>query len=190
MPTIPGLDTFSGNRLVHSAQFTSAGDCSGKKVVVLGTGTSTHDIASKYAAKGAKLTMVQRGSTFATSQKVVEMLTGGNYNANTAGEVATVTERGVVLADGTPLPADDIVFATGYEDMDGYIRRLYGGAVADRLGRVWGLNGEGEMRNNPRTDVLRFFIVAGSVARSRLLSKQVALLIQAEEERLLGGESG
>ncbi|KAB5513326.1 hypothetical protein GE09DRAFT_1267106, partial [Coniochaeta sp. 2T2.1] len=276
MPTIPGINTFSGNRLVHSAQFISAGDCAGKDVVIVGTGTSAHDIASEYSGKGARVTMVQRSSTFVTSQRVIETLTGRNYNANTPsaeiadfeanslprplqkrlmqqmtkhianttdkdllvgldkagfalnlgldeagmvfqfletasgvymdvgasqliidgrikvvrGEVAQVTERGVVLADGTSLPADDIVFATGYDDMDGYLRRLYGGAVADRLGRVGGLNEEGEMRNNPRTDVPRFFIVAGNVARSRLLSKQVALLIQAEEEGLLEEEGG
>jgi cation diffusion facilitator CzcD-associated flavoprotein CzcO len=82
---IPGINTFSGDRLIHSSAFTSAADCSGKAVVVVGAGTSAHDIASEYALKGAKVTMIQRSSTMVASQKVVALLTGRLYNESSVG---------------------------------------------------------------------------------------------------------
>jgi hypothetical protein len=102
------------------------------------------------------------------------------------GQVARISERAVILADGSSLPADDIILATGYEGMDTYIRRLYGGTIAGKLGKVWGLNEEGELRNVGKTNVPQFYIIGGNIAQARLLSKQVALLIKAEEDKLVG----
>ncbi len=66
------------------------------------------------------------------------------------------TETAVVLEDGTELPADVIVYATGYGSMNGWAADLIGQDVADKVGKCWGLGSDttkdpgpwvGEQRN-------------------------------------------
>lgn len=61
MPDVRGAETFRGMAL-HSSQVTDALDMTGKKVVVIGAGTSAHDIAQMGYLKGADVTLVQRSS--------------------------------------------------------------------------------------------------------------------------------
>jgi putative flavoprotein involved in K+ transport len=61
-PHIPNLENFAGT-VLHSTEYDGASAWSGKNVIVLGTGTSGHDIAQDLHADGAHVTMVQRGST-------------------------------------------------------------------------------------------------------------------------------
>ncbi len=72
------------------------------------------------------------------------------------GQVDHLTEDAVVLEDGTELPADLVVYATGYGSMNGWAADLIDQETADRLGKVWGLGSdttkdpgpwEGEQRN-------------------------------------------
>ena len=60
------------------------------------------------------------------------------------------------MADGTELPADLVVYATGYGSMNGWVADLISQDVADKVGKVWGLGSdttkdpgpwEGEQRN-------------------------------------------
>lgn len=62
IPSLPGLDTFAGE-VVHSHSFTHGSPWRGKKVLVLGTGNSGHDIAQELHSSGADTTIIQRGST-------------------------------------------------------------------------------------------------------------------------------
>jgi putative flavoprotein involved in K+ transport len=55
------------------------------------------------------------------------------------GNVAEITENAVVLKDGTTLPADVIVYATGFGSMNGWAADLIGRHVADTVGKCWGL---------------------------------------------------
>ena len=61
-----------------------------------------------------------------------------------------------MLTDGTELPADLIVYATGYGSMNGWAAQLISQEVADKVGKCWGLGSdttkdpgpwEGELRN-------------------------------------------
>lgn len=52
----------------------------------------------------------------------------------------------MLFADGSELEADEIVFATGYENMRGTARKIFGDATADQLKDVWGFDEEGELR--------------------------------------------
>jgi Pyridine nucleotide-disulphide oxidoreductase len=65
-PTQPGLDTFKGE-VVHSEGFTNGAAWQGKSALILGTGSSAHDIAQDLYSYGAKPTIVQRGSTTVVS---------------------------------------------------------------------------------------------------------------------------
>jgi putative flavoprotein involved in K+ transport len=68
MPDLPGLDAFAGT-VVHSGDFKNAEQWKCRKVLVLGTGTSGHDVAQELHAHGAEVTVIQRSRTYVVSLK-------------------------------------------------------------------------------------------------------------------------
>jgi putative flavoprotein involved in K+ transport len=66
VPDLPGLDTFAGVK-VHSGELADAARWNGRKALVLGTGTSGHDVAQELHAHGADVTMIQRSKTYIVS---------------------------------------------------------------------------------------------------------------------------
>jgi len=67
-PDIPGLAGFAGTT-VHSGDFKNAEQWKGRKALVLGSGTSGHDVAQELQAHGADVTMIQRSKTYVVSLK-------------------------------------------------------------------------------------------------------------------------
>jgi putative flavoprotein involved in K+ transport len=67
-PDLPGLDDFAGE-VVHSGSFADAARWKGRKALVLGTGTSGHDVAQELQAHGADVAMIQRSKTYVVSLK-------------------------------------------------------------------------------------------------------------------------
>jgi putative flavoprotein involved in K+ transport len=67
-PELPGLDDFAGTK-VHSGDFKDAKRWKGRKALVLGSGTSGHDVAQELQAHGADVTMIQRSKTYVVSLK-------------------------------------------------------------------------------------------------------------------------
>ena len=72
------------------------------------------------------------------------------------GEVAAIEPDGVRMADGSKLPADLIVYGTGYRPMGEWTEKLISADVARKVGPCWGLGSgtagdpgpwEGELRN-------------------------------------------
>ena len=96
------------------------------------------------------------------------------------------------MADGTALPADLVVYATGYESMNGAVADLISPEVADKVGKVWGLGSdttkdpgpwEGEQRNMwkpTQQDGLWFH--GGNLHQSRHYSLYLALQLKARAE--------
>jgi cation diffusion facilitator CzcD-associated flavoprotein CzcO len=68
VPALPGLADFAGPK-VHAGHFAQPERWKGKKVLVLGTGTSAHDVAQELHAVGAHVTMIQRSKTYVVSLK-------------------------------------------------------------------------------------------------------------------------
>jgi cation diffusion facilitator CzcD-associated flavoprotein CzcO len=62
LPDIPTLRNFGGT-VLHSSQYDDGEAWQGKRALVIGTGNSGHDIAQDLYSGGAKVTLVQRGST-------------------------------------------------------------------------------------------------------------------------------
>src|SRR3954464_5644438 len=62
LPDIPTLRNFRGT-ILHSSQYADSEGWRGKKALVIGSGTSGHDIAQDLYSSGAKVTLVQRSST-------------------------------------------------------------------------------------------------------------------------------
>src|SRR5581483_10089051 len=64
----PGLKDFAGT-VVHSGDFKNAAQWQGRKALVLGTGTSGHDVAQELHAHGADVAIIQRSKTYVVSLK-------------------------------------------------------------------------------------------------------------------------
>lgn len=68
IPQLPGLDAFAGT-LMHSESYVTGAPWRGRKALVLGTGTSGHDVAQDLHAAGAEVTLIQRSPTYVVSLK-------------------------------------------------------------------------------------------------------------------------
>jgi putative flavoprotein involved in K+ transport len=67
-PELPGLDAFAGT-VMHSGAYASGAAWKGRRALVLGTGTSGHDVAQDLHANGARVSLVQRSPTYVVSLK-------------------------------------------------------------------------------------------------------------------------
>ncbi|EME78986.1 uncharacterized protein MYCFIDRAFT_190065 [Pseudocercospora fijiensis CIRAD86] len=102
IPTFPGQDVFKGT-VYHGSQHKDAtfqDGVAGKRVVVVGTGNSGHDIAQNYHEYGASVTMLQRKGTYVISAKTgLFMLHEGMYD-----EHGPPTEDADVAGQSLPIP--------------------------------------------------------------------------------------
>jgi putative flavoprotein involved in K+ transport len=268
-PDLPGLSEFSGTT-VHSGAFEDAERWRGRKALVLGSGTSGHDVAQELQAHGADVTIIQRSKTYVVSLKEAQSVyaiylegipfedcdllatsfpypvlqrsyqlstargmevdktligaldrrgfrqwagedgtgfqmmylrRGGGYYFNVGcseliisgaikllqfSGIEKFAAEGVRLRDGTIVPAELLVLATGYKNQQDTARSFLGDAVADKIGPVWGFDEGGELRNMwRRTPQEGLWFTAGSLAQCRILSRYLALQIKALEEGLL-----
>jgi putative flavoprotein involved in K+ transport len=283
VPHLPGRELFAGLQQ-HSSEHTGDGDYLGKKVVVVGSNNSAHDIAAAMWESGADVTMVQRSSTLvvtvdtmrnmqaglyseaaladgvdlgtadlltsATPFRLVaagaipvwaeiretasalydgleeagfmldfgtdgsglgmkylsraggyyinvgasELLISGGIKLRSNVGIERLTRTGLVLSSGEELPADVIIYATGFGPVNETIGDLLSPAIAERVGPVWGLGSdrpgdpgpwEGELRNVWKpTPVDNLWIHAGNLQQSRIFSRYLALQIKARYEKL------
>jgi len=90
------------------------------------------------------------------------------------------TSAGARLRKGGALRADLIVLATGYQGQEALVRKLFGEAMAARVGPIWGFGEDQELRNMfVRTPQPGLWFIAGSLAQCRIYSKYLALQILA-----------
>ncbi|PPJ31603.1 FAD-dependent oxidoreductase [Nocardia nova] len=283
IPDFPGMQRFRGEQQ-HSSQHPGPDAYAGKRVVVIGSNNSAHDICAALWEVGAQVTMVQRSSThIVRSDSLMELGLGDLYseralangittdkadlifaslpyrimhqfqipiydairerdaefydrlaaagfeldwgddgsglflkylrrgsgyyidvgaseliaNGDVAlahGQIRELTEDAVVLDDGTELPADLVVYATGYGSMNGWAADLIGQEVADKVGKCWGYGSgttkdpgpfEGELRNMwkpTRQEGLWFH--GGNLHQSRHYSLYLALQLKARYEHI------
>lgn len=89
---------------------------------------------------------------------------------------------GALLKDGSMVPADLLVLATGYFPQKELVRRALGDEMAERIGPVWGLGEDGELNNMyKRTPQQGLWFIAGGLSQCRINSKYLALQIKAME---------
>ena len=135
----------------------------------------------------------RRGSGYYIDVGAADLVANGDITL-VHGQVDHLTEDAVVLEDGTELPADVVVFATGYNSMNGWVADLIDQETADRLGKVWGLGSdtskdpgpwEGEQRNMWKpTQVPHLWMHGGNLHQSRHYSLYLALQLKARFEAL------
>ncbi|RNI21359.1 flavin-containing monooxygenase [Flexivirga caeni] len=281
LPKFPGMDVFEGEQQ-HSSQHPGPENYTGKKVVVIGSNNSAHDICGALWEHDADVTMVQRSSThIVKSASLMDIGLGDLYSERAVaagvttdkadmifaslpyrimhefqiplyekmaerdkdfydrlekvgfqhdwgddgsglfmkylrrgsgyyidvgaaelvcdgkvqlahGNVDHLTESSVVLEDGTELPADLVVYATGYGSMNGWVADIIDQETADKVGKVWGLGSdttkdpgpwEGEQRNMWKpTQQEALWFHGGNLHQSRHYSLYLALQLKARYE--------
>jgi putative flavoprotein involved in K+ transport len=269
VPDIAELANFPGT-VIHASEYRDGEPWRGKRAVVIGTGTSAHDIAQDLHSAGAEVTIVQRSPTliiqcdpsaqlvyslysegppledcdlvtaslpYALAKRTHQLATahakaldkplldalerkgfrltdgeegtgwqfmyltrGGGYYFN-VGCSELITEGKIGLAQMADLKnlllgTELVVLATGYQGQQALVERLFGRAMAERVGPVWGFGEGQELRNMfTRTPQPGLWFIAGSFAQCRIYSKYLALQIKASElglgpEEVVGAEPG
>lgn len=278
LPRIPGMETFRGEQH-HAANHRGGPAYRGRRCVVVGAGTSAHDIAAALWEAGAHVTMVQRaptivarharmveaiaasysdeavargittdtadllfaslpyklltrrwvGATAAMRQQDAEyydrlqqagflltdgedgsgllpqllrrasgtyidvgasaLIADGRIGLRAGVEIQEVRETGLVLSDGSELPADVIVYATGFVPMAETAARILSEAVMRQVGPIYGLGSgirgdpgpwEGEQRGLWKpTGQQALWFTGGNLNASRFYSRALALQIKA-----------
>ncbi|WP_148613690.1 flavin-containing monooxygenase [Nocardioides rubriscoriae] len=140
---------------------------------------------------GLFMKYLRRGSGYYIDVGAAELVANGDVKL-AHGQVDHLTEDSVVLADGTELPADLVVYATGYGSMNGWAADLIDQETADRVGKVWGLGSdttkdpgpwEGEQRNMWKpTQQQALWFHGGNLHQSRHYSLYLALQLKARAE--------
>ena len=281
LPQLQGMDVFRGEQH-HSSRHPGPDGYRGRRVVVIGSNNSAHDICAALWESGVDVTMVQRSSThIVRSDTLMDIGLGALYSEQAVaagvttekadtifaslpyrilhefqiplydqmrerdadfyrrleavgfqldwgedgsglfmkylrrgsgyyidvgaadlvadgkiklavGQVDHLTEDAVVLEDGTELPADVVVYATGYASMNGWVADLIDQETADRVGKVWGLGSdtakdpgpwEGEERNMWKpTQQEALWFHGGNLHQSRYYSLYLALQLKARME--------
>ncbi len=272
IPRLEGADVFA-RPILHSSSPTDDLDVKGKSVLVVGAGTSAHDLAQNFHFRGANVTMLQRSSItvvslypssvrpyelyrqgddvrsiddtdfivasvpyplFARLQRPLshqmaeddkELLDGlrkvgflldngeddtgyflkllryqAGYYLNIGAsdlivarkiklksgvDIKRLVARKVIFSDESSLDTDIIVLATGYKPLQEAVRSMFGDAIADRVGPIWGIGKDGELNNMyAQTAQPGFYVTGGGLPGARAYSRYTALLIKAELEGL------
>lgn len=95
VPAIAGLGDFAGV-VQHTHDFTSGAAWAGKRALVIGAGTSGHDVAQDLEGHGVAVKLIQRGSSTVSSVKAAGMVHSVYYD-----EGLPVEECDMIAAAGS-----------------------------------------------------------------------------------------
>ena len=141
---------------------------------------------------GLFMKYLRRGSGYYIDVGASELVANGSIKLKSRVNIERINAKSVTLSDGTELPANLIVYATGYGSMNGWLADLISPEVADRVGKVWGLGSdtpkdpgpwEGELRNMWKpTQVPQLWFHGGNLHQSRHYSQFLAFQLKARME--------
>jgi len=143
---------------------------------------------------GLFMKYLRRASGYYIDVGACELIIDGSIKLKSRTDISHLSENSVVLTDGTELPADLVVYATGYGSMNGWVADLAGQEMADRVGKCWGLGSEttkdpgpweGEQRNMWKpTQQPNLWFHGGNLHQSRHYSQYLALQLKARQAGL------
>ncbi|MFP7366672.1 NAD(P)/FAD-dependent oxidoreductase [Corynebacterium callunae] len=143
---------------------------------------------------GLFLKYLRRGSGYYIDVGASELVAEGRIPVRSGVSIDHVKENSVVLTDGTELPADVIVLATGYGNMNNWVAQLISQEAADTVGPCWGLGSDttkdpgpwvGELRNMWKpTAIDGLWFHGGNLHQSRHYSRYLSLQLKARFEGL------
>ena len=143
---------------------------------------------------GLFMKYLRRGSGYYIDVGASDLISDGSIKLKSAVGIQEIRANSVLLSDGTELPADLIVYATGYGSMNGWAAKIISQEAADTVGKCWGLGSdttkdpgpwEGELRNMWKpTQVEALWFHGGNLHQSRHYSRYLALQLKARMEQL------
>ena len=143
---------------------------------------------------GLFMKYLRRGSGYYIDVGASELVANGSIKLKSGVNIERINPNSVTLSEGTELPADLIVYATGYGSMNGWLADLISPDVADKVGKVWGLGSdtpkdpgpwEGELRNMWKpTQAPHLWFHGGNLHQSRHYSQFLSLQLKARCEGL------
>ncbi|TRD00788.1 NAD(P)/FAD-dependent oxidoreductase [Mesorhizobium sp. WSM4303] len=141
---------------------------------------------------GLFMKYLRRGSGYYIDVGASDLIVDGSIKLKSGVEVKEIKAHSVMLSDGSELPADLIVYATGYGSMNGWAADLISREVADKVGKCWGLGSnttkdpgpwEGELRNMWKpTQQEALWFHGGNLHQSRHYSQFLSLQLKARME--------
>ena len=144
-----------------------------------------HDVGEDET--GHQMKYFRRGGGYNLDAGSSALMIKGQLGLLQYDRIERFTAAGALLKDGSTVPADLIVLATGYYPQEELVRRAIGDATLDRIGPVWGIGEDGELNNMyKRTPQQGLWFIAGGLAQCRINSKYLALQIKAVELGKLG----
>ena len=143
---------------------------------------------------GIHSTYLRRGAGYYIDVGASQLVVDGSIKLKSPAGIARIAEHSVALTDGTVLPADLIVLATGYGSMNQWAAELISPEVAARVGKCWGLGSEtrhdpgpwvGELRNMWKpTQQPGLWFMGGNLMQARHYSLYLALQLKARYEAI------
>ena len=135
---------------------------------------------------GHQMKYYRRGGGYNLDAGSSELMIKGEIGLLQYDRIKHFVADGALLHDGTIVPADLIILATGYFPQREMIRRTMGDAMGEKIGPVWGVAPDGELNNMyKRTPQQGLWFISGGLAVCRINSKFLALQIKAMELGLL-----
>jgi putative flavoprotein involved in K+ transport len=124
-----------------------------------------------------------RGGGYYFNVGASELIADGKIRLIQAADIGSIEADGLRMKDGAHVSAELFVLATGYKGPDHLLGKLFGEAVATRVGRVWGFDdATQELRNMwTRTPQPGLWFTGGAFSQARIYSRYIALQIAAIE---------
>lgn len=143
---------------------------------------------------GIHSTYLRRGAGYYIDVGASQLIVDGSIKLKSPAEIRKIAGQSVLLSDGTVLPADLIVYATGYGSMNQWAAELISPEVAAKVGKCWGLGSgtrydpgpwEGELRNMWKpTQQPGLWFMGGNLMQARHYSLYLALQLKARLEAI------
>jgi cation diffusion facilitator CzcD-associated flavoprotein CzcO len=135
---------------------------------------------------GWQFKYLTRGGGYYFNVGCSDMIVRGEIALKQFADIESFVAAGARMKSGETVAADLVVLATGYKRQEELVRKLFGEAVEQRVGTIWGFGDGQELRNMyTRTGQPGLWFIAGGLAQCRIGSKHLALQIKAIEEGLL-----
>jgi len=143
---------------------------------------------------GIHATYLRRGAGYYIDVGASQLIVDGSIKLKSPAGIETIAGQSVLLSDGTALPADLVVYATGYGSMNQWAAELISPEVAAKVGRCWGLGSDtrydpgpwvGELRNMWKpTAQPGLWFMGGNLMQARHYSLYLALQLKARLEAI------
>ena len=123
----------------------------------------------------------QRGGGYYFNAGCSDLIAAGKVGLIQFDEIKTLNNNELIKKNGEALNVQLVVLATGYKGQDYMTKKLFGTEVAERVGKVWGVNAQTQELNNmwTLTGQPGLWYTAGSLSQCRIYSKYLAMQIKA-----------